>query len=172
MRRQKCVAGDGVTAEALAPAKVRAAIDLKEAPRNALQPVDFPRQRFRRVLLRVPNAGRNDALSALRDAVPRFHAMQAHDRDRPFEVARVGQTGVPNFAWYLDRMQPRDCTDQELLATIATLGTALAIAGIIGIGLAIYSGDAAGAKNGRCVRNATSKRCQLWERPAQNIKLP
>ena len=45
-----------------------------------------------------------------------------------------------------------------LLKTIATIGTALAIAGIIGIGLAVYSGDAAGAKNGRCVRNATSKR--------------
>lgn len=61
---------------------------------------------------------------------------------------------------------------RALLATIATLGTALAIAGIIGVGLAIYSGDAAGAKNGRCVKNATSKRCQMWQRPVQNIKLP
>ena len=59
-----------------------------------------------------------------------------------------------------------------LLKTIATIGTALAIAGIIGIGLAIYSGDAAGAKNGRCVRNATSKRCEAWQHPSQTIKLP
>jgi hypothetical protein len=60
-----------------------------------------------------------------------------------------------------------------ILATIATLGTALAIAGIIGVGLLIYSGDAAGAKNGRCVKNATSKRCQAWQQhPAQTIKLP
>ena len=59
-----------------------------------------------------------------------------------------------------------------ILATIATLGTALAIAGIIGIGLLIYSGDAAGAKNGRCVENATSKRCQAWQHPEQTIKLP
>lgn len=60
-----------------------------------------------------------------------------------------------------------------ILATIATLGTALAIAGIIGVGLLIYSGDAAGAKNGRCVKNATSKRCQVREQhPAQSIKLP
>lgn len=61
---------------------------------------------------------------------------------------------------------------RAILTTIATLGTALAIAGIIGIGLAIYSGDAAGAKNGRCVNNATSKRCQVWQHPAQPVKLP
>ena len=61
---------------------------------------------------------------------------------------------------------------RAILTTLTALGTALAIAGIIGVGLLIYSGDAAGAKNGRCVRNATAKRCQLWERPAQNIRLP
>ena len=61
---------------------------------------------------------------------------------------------------------------RALLTAIVALGTALAIAGIIGIGLAIYSGDAAGAKNGRCVRNATSKRCEAWQRPSQTIKLP
>jgi hypothetical protein len=60
-----------------------------------------------------------------------------------------------------------------ILTTIATLGTALAIAGIIGVGLLIYSGDAVGAKNGRCVKNATSKRCQAsQQQPAQTIKLP
>ena len=57
-----------------------------------------------------------------------------------------------------------------LLATIATLGTALAIAGIIGIGLAIYSGDAAGAKN-RCGRSSTSERCQVRDHPPLT-KLP
>ena len=47
---------------------------------------------------------------------------------------------------------------KALMTTIAALGTALAVAGIIGIGLAIYSGDAAGAKN-RCGRKSTA-RCQ------------
>jgi F0F1-type ATP synthase assembly protein I len=59
---------------------------------------------------------------------------------------------------------------RALLTAIATLGTALAIAGIIGVGLAIYSGDAAGAKN-RCGRNSTSKRCQAVEHPPLT-KLP
>lgn len=59
-----------------------------------------------------------------------------------------------------------------LLTTIATLGTALAVAGIIGVGLAIYSGDAMGAKNGRCVRNATSKRCEASQHPVQGVRLP
>ena len=48
---------------------------------------------------------------------------------------------------------------RALLVAIATLGTALAIAGVIGVGLAIYSGDAAGAKN-RCGRRSTTPRCQ------------
>jgi hypothetical protein len=47
---------------------------------------------------------------------------------------------------------------KALLVGIATLGTALAVAGVIGIGLAIYSGDAAGAKN-RCGRKSTLPRC-------------
>lgn len=51
-----------------------------------------------------------------------------------------------------------------LLVTIAALGTALAVAGVIGVGLAIYSGDAAGAKNA-CGRNSTSKRCQAFANP-------
>ena len=58
-----------------------------------------------------------------------------------------------------------------VLATIAALGTALAIAGIIGLGLAIYSGDAAGAKN-RCGRNSTSERCRTLEHPPKLTKLP
>ena len=48
---------------------------------------------------------------------------------------------------------------KALLVAIATLGTALAVAGVIGVGLAIYSGDAAGAKN-RCGRKSTNPRCQ------------
>ena len=60
---------------------------------------------------------------------------------------------------------------RALLTTIATLGTALAIAGIIGVGLAIYSGDAASAKV-TCGRHSTSKRCQALEHPAELTKLP
>ena len=61
---------------------------------------------------------------------------------------------------------------RALLTAIAALGTALAVAGIIGVGLAIYSGDAAGAKNGRCVKDATSRRCQAQQPPVQTIKFP
>lgn len=53
-----------------------------------------------------------------------------------------------------------------LLTTLAALGTALAIAGIIGIGLAIYLGDAAGAKN-TCGKASTSLRCQASANPPQ-----
>ena len=58
-----------------------------------------------------------------------------------------------------------------VLATIATLGTALAVAGIIGVGLAIYSGDAASAK-GTCGRNSSSKYCQAFKQPEKLTKLP
>jgi asparagine N-glycosylation enzyme membrane subunit Stt3 len=53
---------------------------------------------------------------------------------------------------------------KAVLNVIAALGTALAVAGIIGVGLAIYSGDAAGAKN-RCGRHSTSKHCQAVVHP-------
>jgi hypothetical protein len=58
---------------------------------------------------------------------------------------------------------------KALLTAIAMLGTALAIAGMIGVGLAIYTGDAAGAKN-RC-GYTSGKRCQEAERPPLT-KLP
>jgi ABC-type phosphate transport system permease subunit len=60
---------------------------------------------------------------------------------------------------------------RALLTTIAALGTALAVAGIIGIGLAIYSGDAAGAKT-TCSKNSTNKYCQAWQHPEKLTKLP
>ena len=52
-----------------------------------------------------------------------------------------------------------------LLATIATLGTALAIAGIIGVGLAIYSGNARGVKDA-CGRGNSNELCQAFSNPA------
>jgi len=58
-----------------------------------------------------------------------------------------------------------------MLTTIAALGTALAIAGIIGVGLAIYSGDAASAKV-TCGRNSTNERCRTLEHPPKLTKLP
>jgi hypothetical protein len=58
-----------------------------------------------------------------------------------------------------------------LLVTIAALGTALAVAGIIGVGLAFYTGDAGGAKT-TCGKNSTNKHCQAPS-PAQGpIRLP
>jgi ABC-type phosphate transport system permease subunit len=72
-------------------------------------------------------------------------------------------------AWgLLVRLRERESTTTQLLGAlmtaIAALGTVLAIAGIIGIGLAIYLGDAAGAKN-RCGRGSTSPRCQASAHP-------
>jgi len=68
-------------------------------------------------------------------------------------------------AWgLLVRLKERQSSSVAMLGAlmtgIAALGTALAIAGIIGIGLAIYLGDAAGAKNSRCSKASTSPRCQ------------
>ena len=67
-------------------------------------------------------------------------------------------------AWgLLVRLRERESATPRLLGAlmtaIAALGTALAVAGIIGFGLAIYLGDAAGAKN-RCGKASSSTRCQ------------
>ena len=58
-----------------------------------------------------------------------------------------------------------------LLVAIATLGTALAIAGVVGIGLALYSGNARGVKNA-CGRNSTNELCQAFRNPAPVTKIP
>ena len=60
---------------------------------------------------------------------------------------------------------------KALLLAIATLGTALAVAGMVGIGFAIYSGDAAGAKN-RCGRKSTNPRCQTTPPAVYRRTLP
>lgn len=51
-----------------------------------------------------------------------------------------------------------------LLTAIATIGTALAVAGIIGVGLAIYSGNARGVKDA-CGKASVNKLCQAWAHP-------
>jgi len=51
-----------------------------------------------------------------------------------------------------------------LLVTIAAAGTALAVAGIIGIGFALYTGDAAGAKV-TCGKHSTNKHCRAFVNP-------
>lgn len=58
-----------------------------------------------------------------------------------------------------------------LLVTIAALGTALAVAGVIGIGLAIYSGNARGVKDA-CGKGSTNERCQAFANPAPATKGP
>ena len=60
---------------------------------------------------------------------------------------------------------------RALLVAIATLGTALAIAGVVGIGLALYSGNARGVKNA-CGRNSTNELCQAFRNPAPVTKIP
>ena len=56
-----------------------------------------------------------------------------------------------------------------LLVAIAALGTALAIAGIVGVGLAFYTGDAGGAKT-TCGKHSTSKYCQAWRNPTPTTR--
>ena len=52
------------------------------------------------------------------------------------------------------------------LKSIAVLGTVLAVAGVIGIGLAIYSGSARGVKE-PCGINSTNKMCRAFANPTQ-----
>ena len=51
-----------------------------------------------------------------------------------------------------------------LLVAIAALGTALAVAGIVGVGLAIYSGNARGVKE-PCGKSSTNEMCQAFAHP-------
>jgi hypothetical protein len=51
-----------------------------------------------------------------------------------------------------------------LLVAVAALGTAFALAGVIGIGFAFYTGDAAGAKT-TCGKRSTSARCEASAHP-------
>jgi ABC-type phosphate transport system permease subunit len=53
-----------------------------------------------------------------------------------------------------------------LLVTIAAVGTALAIAGMIGVGLAVYSGNARGVKDA-CGKGSTNRLCQAWANPTK-----
>lgn len=55
---------------------------------------------------------------------------------------------------------------RAMLATIAAVGTVLAIAGIIGVGLAIYSGNARGVKDA-CGKGSTNRLCQAWANPTK-----
>jgi hypothetical protein len=54
---------------------------------------------------------------------------------------------------------------RALMVGTAGLGTALAVAGIIGVGLAFYTGTAPGAKT-TCGPRSTSKWCQAVTHPA------
>jgi len=51
-----------------------------------------------------------------------------------------------------------------LLVTIAATGTALAVAGIIGVALAMYTGNAKGVKNA-CGEGSSNRMCQAWANP-------
>lgn len=53
-----------------------------------------------------------------------------------------------------------------LLMAIVAAGTALAIAGIIGVGLAIYAGNARGIKDA-CGAGSTNERCQAFANPTK-----
>jgi hypothetical protein len=53
---------------------------------------------------------------------------------------------------------------RALMVATASLGAALAVAGLIGVGLAFYTGTAGGAKT-TCGKHSTSKYCQAWAHP-------
>jgi len=53
-----------------------------------------------------------------------------------------------------------------LLLTIAAVGTMLALAGVIGVGLAVYSGNARGVKDA-CGKGSTNRLCQAWANPTR-----
>lgn len=55
---------------------------------------------------------------------------------------------------------------RAMLMTIAAIGTALAIAGIIGVGLAAYSGNARGVKDA-CGKGSTNRLCEAWANPTK-----
>jgi hypothetical protein len=56
-----------------------------------------------------------------------------------------------------------------MLVTVAAVGTALAIAGIIGVGLAVYSGNARGVKDA-CGKGSTNRLCQAWANPTKTSR--
>jgi len=53
-----------------------------------------------------------------------------------------------------------------LLVAIAAAGTALAIAGIIGVALAFYTGNGKGVKDA-CGKGSTNERCQAFANPTK-----
>lgn len=69
------------------------------------------------------------------------------------------------LARVVEARDPHARSLDALLVTIAALGSALAIAGVIGIGLAIYSGNAKGVKNA-CGKGSTNELCQAFANPA------
>lgn len=64
-----------------------------------------------------------------------------------------------------EERETRTVSFEVMLKAIVVLGTVLAIAGIIGIGLAFYTGNGRGVKNA-CGANSTNKICQAFENPA------
>jgi hypothetical protein len=67
---------------------------------------------------------------------------------------------------FVEAREPHARPLNALLVTIASLGTALAIAGIIGVGLAFYSGNARGVKDA-CGKGSTNRLCQAWANPTK-----
>ena len=55
---------------------------------------------------------------------------------------------------------------KALLMAIAAVGTSLAIAGIIGVALAFYTGNAKGVKDA-CGKGSTNERCQAFANPTK-----
>lgn len=66
--------------------------------------------------------------------------------------------------WGLCAHSAESVSLRAVMVATASLGTALAVAGIIGVGLAFYTGTAGGAKT-TCGPRSTNKYCQAWTHP-------
>jgi hypothetical protein len=67
--------------------------------------------------------------------------------------------------------EPRPLSLDVLLKSIAVLGTVLAIAGVVGIGLAFYTGQGRGPKNA-CGIGSTNEMCQAFANPSPVTRIP
>lgn len=86
-----------------------------------------------------------------------------------WSIAFLAGWSAAYAAWGLlvrivEAREPHARSLDALLVTIAALGSTLAIAGIIGIGLVIYSGNAKGVKE-PCGKGSTNELCQAWKNP-------
>lgn len=86
-----------------------------------------------------------------------------------WSIAFLAGWSAAYAAWGLMARVAEVRLKHAVLVAIATVGTVLAIAGVIGLGLAFYTGNAAGIKNA-CGKGSTNKLCQAWQQPSPTVR--